>query len=516
MYIWSKPASFQVFKHTRKWPEDSPSLTLHSARRMVVSGQVCFRDSETAFDISNVAVTSLPAGVTAETYITDYAVYNDGVPYPDILSKKSAVHVPMNATQSVWVCLRVSEGASVGTHTVTVKVWTNLGEYSIDWKLTVYPVTLPEPKDSGFGHEYFLNPFDFRSCDKSSGKSFYTHLRYDEGWWALMTEFAKALADLRVNSLHVPVMTLLSDGGSKRASADEWVLDFGLFDRFVEHFLANGSFRFISISAIIGSVNGKTIQAIDEKGGVTWLTIFTPEADAWAKAFYSGIYKHFEEKGWLPMLQMRLQDEPHSTEYWKWAQEHCRTCMPGVVCGEPLDTHTISRELCGYVDQYIPRIEVYEEGADYYLERRRAGDQVWCYSCCYPFEMGWMNKFIDLPPLYSRLMKWACFTHGITGFLHWGFNYWGISLYGLHPDARFKGDGFIVYPDAEHNSLLLSARGLNTRDGIQDWELLTLLHQTNPAAAKAISRRVAAAFNDLHTDSAALEVARVEVLTLLS
>ena len=516
MYIWSKPASFQVFKHTRKWPEDSPALTLHAARRMVVSGQVCFRDSETDFDITGVTVTALPAGITAETYITDYAVYNDGVPYPDILSKKSGVRVPMNATQSVWVCLHVGEDAPVGTRTVSIRIHTSLGDYGIDWKLTVYPVTLPEPKDSDFGHEYFLNPFDFRSCDRASGETFYPHRRYDEGWWALMTEFAKTLSALRVNSLHLPVMTLLADGGSKRIAADEWALDFGLLDRFVEHFLANGSFRFLSISAIIGSVNGKTIQSIDENGKVIRLEIFTPEADAWAKAFYSGLYRHFQEKGWLPMLQMRLQDEPHSTEYWKWARDHCRACMPGVICGEPLDTHSISRELCGYVDQYIPRIEVYEEGADYYLERRRAGDQVWCYSCCYPFEMGWMNKFIDLPPFYSRLMKWACFTHGITGFLHWGFNYWGISLYGLHPDARFKGDGFIVYPDAEHNSLLLSVRGLNTLDGLQDWELLNLLQQTNPAAAKAISRRIASAFNDLHTDPAALEAARVEVLTLLS
>ena len=520
MYVWSKPASFQVFKNTKKWPEDSTALTLHSARRMVVSGQICLRHVELAFDITGVDVTALPDGVTAETYLTDYGVYNDGVPYPDIISTKKTTHVSMNATQSVWICLRVGEDAPVGTHTVSVTVHTNLKDFSVDWKLTVYPVTLPEPKDSGFGHEYFLNPFGFfpkdHPCENPPCEPFYPHVRYDEGWWALMANFAKTLADLRVNTLHVPLMSLLSDGGSKRVSETEWELKFDLFDKFVEHFLAHGSFRLISISAIIASVNGQRMQAIGEDGSVIWLEIFTPACEAWAKAFYGGLYKHFEEKGWLPMLQMRLEDEPHTTEYWKWAKDLCRECMPGVVCGEPLDTHAISRELCGYVDQYIPRIEVYEEGADYYLERQRAGDQVWCYSCCYPFEMGWMNKFIDLPPMYSRLMKWACFTHGITGFLHWGFNYWGISLYGLHPDARFKGDGFIVYPDVENNDLMLSARGLNTRDGLQDWELLTLLKAKDPVAAKAISRRVAKAFNDLHTDSAALEAARAEVLILLS
>lgn len=127
-----------------------------------------------------------------------------------------------------------------------------------------------------------------------------------------------------------------------------------------------------------------------------------------------------------------------------------------------------------------------------------------------------MNKFIDMPPIYSRLMKWACFTHGITGFLHWGFNCWDSPVYGMSPGVRFKGDGFIVYPDAENNSLMLSARALNTIDGLQDWELLNLLQKKNPAAAKAIARRVAYGFTDLHTDPLSLESARAEVLTLLS
>ena len=519
MYIWSKPASAQVFKHTQKWPQDTIILVLHSAKNMVVSGQICLRDVETAFDITGLEVENLPVGVTAQTYITDYISYNDGVPYPDILSTKKATHVPMNTTQSLWYSFRVSKDAPVGTHTVTVIARTSLGDYRLDWKLTVYPVILPDPKDSVFGHEYFLNPFGYfpkdKPCPKPPREPFYTHVRYDDGWWELMANFAKTLALMRVNSFHIQPLPLLLDGGSKRISSTEWELKFDLFDRFVEHFMAHGSFRYLTICAMITPVNGKTMEAIGEDGRITRLDIYTPECEAWARTVYSGIYKHFEEKGWLPMLQMRLQDEPHSTEYWQWAKELCRECMPGVVCGEPLDTHTISRGLCGYMDQYIPRIEVYEEGKDFYLERQRAGDQVWCYSCCYPFEMGWMNKFIDLPPIYSRLMKWACFTHGITGFLHWGFNYWDGTLYSFHPDARFKGDGFIVYPDAEHNSLMLSARGLNTLDGLQDWELLNLLHKKNPSTTQAIARRVASGFTDLHTDPLSLESARAEILTLL-
>ena len=38
----------------------------------------------------------------------------------------------------------------------------------------------------------------------------------------------------------------------------------------------------------------------------------------------------------------------------------------------------------------------------------------------------------------------------------------------------------------------------------------------NPAAARAISRRVAFGFTDLHTDAQTLEAARAEILTLLT
>ena len=520
MYTWSKPSSFQVFKNTKKWPEDSSSLILHSARNMEVFGQICLRDTDADFDITSIEVSDTPSEVVAESYFTDYITYNDGVPYPDIISNKKTAHVLMNATQSIWIRFQVGENAALGTHNINITVHTSLGSFNFEWKLTVYSASLPEPKNSEIGHEYFLCPFKIFPKDKHFDtppyEPFFDYLRYDNIWWELMANYAKTLAEMRVNSLHLPIMNLLSDSGSKRLNESEWDINFNLFDRMVEVFLSNGSFKYISVSAIVKGVEGKTILSIDENGEISELTIYTKEADDWAKAFYSAIYEHFKEKGWLSMLRMRLQDEPHSSEFWKWSKEHCRAIMPDVVCGDPLDTHAISRELTGYINQYIPRLEVFEAGPDFYKERQRAGDELWCYSCCYPFEMGWMNKFIDLPPIYCRLIKWACFSHGITGYLHWGFNDWDESLYGLHANARFKGDGFIVYPDVENNSLLLSARGINTIEGLQDWELLKILFKTNPDGAKAISRRIAKAFNDTHADSASVEAARAEILTLLS
>ncbi len=520
MDIWCVSASAQIFKHTRKQQEDSPVFLLSSAKNMFTAFQICLRNVDASFDVSGIELPQMPSGISCEHYFTDYIVFNDGVPYPDIISTKASAQVLCNTTQSIFIRFYVSEDADTGTYQLPINVNTSEGLFSATVSLTVYPVALPEPKDSDIYHEYFFEPMLlYTHTDEITKKLMpteYPYRLYSEKFWSLMGDFAKKFKELRVNCLHIPVLKLLCDSGSKRTDTAKWDLSYKLLDEFIEFFMLNGSVKKLSIKAMITSVSGETISAIDENGKMISLNIFTPEADAWAEAIYGGIYAHFKEKGWLNMLQMRLEDEPHSSEYWKWAREKCRTFMPDVICGEPIDTHSISRELENECDQYIPRIEIYEEGKDYYLERQKAGDQVWCYSCCYPEVSGWMNKFIDLPCLYSRLMAWACFSHGIEGFLHWGSHYWNNKLYGLDSDARFKGDGFIVYPHVENNSLLHSARGFATCDGFQDWELLLMLKKKHPEAANAISLRIAKAFTDLHATAADVDSARTEILTLLS
>ncbi len=520
MDIWCASASAQIFKHTRKHQQDSPIFLLSSARNMFTSFQICLRNVDTSFDISSVELPCTPTGISCEYYFTDYIVFNDGVPYPDIISTKDSVHVLRNTTQSIFVRFYASADANAGTYKLPISIKTSEGLFSSAVTLTVYPVALPEPKSSHIYHEYFFDPMILcapsNEIDKKIMPTQYPYEAYSEKFWSLMGDFAKKFRELRVNCLHVPVLRLLCDGGSKRINTAKWDFSYELLDKFIEFFILNGSVKKLSIKALIASVSGETINSIDENGAVIALNVFTPEADAWAKAIYGGIYSHFKEKGWLDMLQMRLEDEPHSSEYWKWAREKCRAFMPRIICGEPLDTHSIARELENECDQYIPRIEVYEEGKDYYLERQKAGDQVWCYSCCYPEATGWMNKFIDLPCLYSRLMAWACFSHGIEGFLHWGSHYWNSKLYGLDQDARFKGDGFIVYPDVENNCLLHSARGFATCDGFQDWELLLMLKKEHPEAASAISHRIAKSFTDLSATALDVDSARTELLTLLS
>ena len=256
---------------------------------------------------------------------------------------------------------------------------------------------------------------------------------------------------------------------------------------------------------------------MNEKGETVTVVLKQDEdAEFWLRAVYSALYNHFSEKGWLHMLQMHVQDEPHQTEYWLWAREIMRECMPGVIACEPIDTAGIGEGLGEACDILVPRFEVYEIDKTYYDKLLAEGKTLWAYSCCFPEEPWWLNKFTDLPIHYSTMLYWACFSQGFTGYLHWGFNYWetGDPLFN-GPTSRYKGDPFIVWPDVENNTILPTVRAITTIEGTQDYELLSQLAKVDEMAAKQISRRVARTFLDFAEDSCVLESAREEVLTLL-
>ena len=517
MDFWCKSSAERVYKHTRKQKADCATLLLHSGKNMYVSAQLLLREVEDGFDVTDVVVSGVPAGVSTEVCVQDYAVFNDGLPYPDIQRPGKSVHVPSNTTQGLWLHLWVSKEAEQGSSTVSCTVKTLCGDFTARINLRIYPVIIPEAAESAFGHEYFFCATGFFPPKGQPWRPpvtpFYDTYRYSDEWWELMANYARAMKVLRVNSLNLTPIDFLIDAGSKRISETEWHLDFTLLDQFIELFLREGSFKYLTLSAPVSSVWGKTILGCGDHGDIVWYEIGKPEAEHWARAYWGGIYNHFKEKGWLSMLNLRLQDEPHTTEYWYWAREIAEQVCPGIDCGEPLDTHEIALQLAGKCNQYVPRLEVYASDPFFYRERQKAGDTVWCYSCCFPEENWWLNKFIDLPHSYSRMIKWACYSQGITGFLHWGFNHWGErTIYGIQPNARYKGDGYIVYPDIENFDVLHSNRGVATREGLYDWELLHMLGQKDPAAALAISRSVARTFEDFTDDAAVIDAARARLL----
>lgn len=511
---WSARSGERVFGNTREEGKHTRLLVIHAARNMTVSGQVVVRNPE-AFDFHSVSVEGCD-GIKAEVFRVKSTVFNDGEPYPDRLVPAAPERIPANFSAVFRIILTVPKDYPVGRKTVTVKMLVADRTEEYQWTVVVHSPVLPDAKDSEFGHEYF---FDIWGCYGASDpkKHAYSFPVLSEEWWEFMKTIARTMKQMRINSLYLHTVSLLAAGGSKRTGESEWSFDFSLIDKFIELYLEYGSFRYITLCGETHCVTGETVSAIDYEGKEVSFKSGSAEGDAWTRALYGSVYRHFTEKGWAGMLRMHIEDEPHTSDHWLHAREIIREVAPGVKCSEPLDTCGIAFECGDNCDIGIPRIDVFEDERHFWRNRIRSGAETWVYSCCYPFDLGWLNKFIDLPHRFSRMMKWACYANGIKGFLHWGFNYWEGSYYGLHPDGWFKGDGFIVYPDTENNSLLPSVRGISTVEGIEEWELLNMLGKHDRGAACSIANRVAESFTKYSHDatSADIDLARAEVLELI-
>jgi hypothetical protein len=128
--------------------------------------------------------------------------------------------------------------------------------------------------------------------------------------------------------------------------------------------------------------------------------------------------------------------------------------------------------------------------------------------------MNYVNKFIDWPMIHNRVIAWGCFANHFSGFLHWGYDFWDPEgeLFGLNPNAKVKGDGFIIYPDSKNSSIKNSVRMLATRDSAQDYELLNILAERNPKLSFEIAKKIIRRFNDFNWNPTHFEKVRCELL----
>jgi chemotaxis methyl-accepting protein methylase len=79
-----------------------------------------------------------------------------------------------------------------------------------------------------------------------------------------------------------------------------------------------------------------------------------------------------------------------------------------------------------------------------------------------------------------------------------------------------SGDAFIVYPDRASKSVYSSIRLETMREGIEDYELLLLLKQKNPAAAEQLSQAAITSFTEYVRDPAAFRKIERKLLQALS
>ena len=113
------------------------------------------------------------------------------------------------------------------------------------------------------------------------------------------------------------------------------------------------------------------------------------------------------------------------------------------------------------------------------------GHELWSYVACEPkYTAPYQNILLFNDGTEGRTMFWTTYKQGATGFLYWHVSYYdasGNTTYTMrNPISKTgPGDGILIYPGSAYNQLdpIPSIRLLNMRDGIEDYQLLTMLEE---------------------------------------
>ncbi len=519
--VWTLSSWDRCFP--QEGPPENPehSLELHLARNEAESGQILLR-ADQGYQVRRMWAEGLESLEVSLRPVQTIA-FQDGVPYPDPLSNQTEWEGEAGVSQGVWVTVRAASAAKPGSFQGAVHLETTLGEAVVPVKARVYNVTVPSGKDAAFSLEYWVNAAGFwwRNPHLET-KDFlaeqYGCEKYGERWWRLMESIAAHLRDNRINVLFVRTHDLLRDGGTNLTPEGRYQFCWDLFDRFVSFFLQRAEIKRLAGFHLVKQTEGEEAYVLqpDGKGGlcVRNVPLQSREAEQWFEQFLPALYAHLQEKGWLSYWIQHIEDEPAAPDSWLQVRRLAAQYLPGVPCFDALDNQAPAPALQGAMDIWLPRIDIFEENQDFYAFRAMQGETRWTYTCCVPNTPNYFSKFIDSPYWKNRLLFWACFLRGFTGFLHWGYNYWDTSdiYFGFTPKAYFKGDGYIVYPDPEHDAVRTSIRMENTRDAAEDYELLALLAKADPEKAYQLARRVANSFHDFTWDTGKMKAARLELL----
>jgi len=439
--------------------------------------------------------------------------------YPDPLWN-FPIELERNRTHSLWATIAVPGDAVPGLYRGTLLVRAAKRTLArADFRIHVVSATVPA--------EHTLKITNWFNLGDAASRQFYDTPQFSDGWWTLVENIARVMADHRQNIVITPLMDLITP----RAEDGHLVYDFSNFDRWVDTFRKAGVIGYIEGSHLLsraGSYDAALTVPIFllEKDKVTRQEL--PPDDSrvqpYLTGFLSALNAHLAEMNWKSIYFQHILDEPHGSEppYYARVADLVHRNLPDVLTMDAVDASNIPEELKKNCDVWVPQLGRFDHQMELIRDRIQTGHDVWFYTCLFPNKR-YLNRLMDYPLLKVRLLHWLNFRYGFTGFLHWGWNYWTPEpVKDTQPviDANTQllpsGDAFIVYPDRAGRSVYSSLRLETMREGIEDYELLLVLKRRNPAAAEQLSHDAITSFTEYVRDPVAFRKIERELLQALS
>ncbi|MFD1543548.1 glycoside hydrolase domain-containing protein, partial [Nonomuraea guangzhouensis] len=428
-----------------------------------------------------------------------------GKSYYDALVENAPRNLPGDVTQPYHYSVTVPVGQAPGVYTGTVVVSTsNAGEVTVNVRLVVYNVTLPEPNKSTFKmNNWFTSAgWDYNGTVKSIPQQYGVEM-YDDNWWKVIENIAVNHRRHRNNVIYADFQALLIPS-TKVGPGGELQFGWATFDRFIETFVNERALQYIYTPTLLenpepGSSRDVTAEILRNVNGVVERVLVTPqspEANTYYDRVFPALKAHLDARGWTDQFYMSAMDEPETKQHVEsanWLYGKYRKYFPNPRTNEAHDNALA--ELDGNLTTITPVLGHYEQNMGYYQNLRANGTELWLYNCIVP-KGEQMNRFISYHLAKTRLTPWLTWKIGGTGYLHWGWNFWyNGSSDPKTPatntfDAPQSGDSWLVRPNRAKYDIYDSLRSETQLDGLEDYELLNMLAKTKPLLARLVASSV--------------------------
>ncbi len=450
----------------------------------------------------------------------DEVVRSEVGPYPDpLFPLEKEIALAPSRTETLWVSVFTPEDSRSGTYRGVVEIDAGNQKLKLPFHVEVFAATVPK--------EQRLWVTNWLWFDHELMAKHYPQLNSDpDRYWRVLENIGRTMAEYKQNVAFVPVRTL----AKAQLTGGAIQYDFDLVDRWVEIFDKAGMAHMIEgghLSRRLGGGYDSPYMIptdLVENGQVVRkdLPADDPRAEQNLREFLRQLRNHLKEKGWLSRYVQHVHDEPHGAEmpiYRRFVHIVSEE-LPGV---PTLDAISLREDISAQEETtiWVPKLGTFDERLDAIAAHKARGGQSWYYICLDP-RGKYLNRFIDYPTLKVRLLPWVNYRYGLTGYLHWGGNFWTDRPFeNLQPDwgggfVLPAGDDAIVYPDPEHDGVLVSVRLEVMREGIEDYELLRESARHAPERTDALARKVMPTFTEYLRDVTQFRKFERELLVLVT
>lgn len=413
---------------------------------------------------------------------------------------------PMPAKESS-VALRlelpISPDAAVGANIYRIRITCDKAKTELQYVVTVHAAKVPKLSQSTIRY------INWHSLDNICTS--HQVEKWSEPFWSMLDYYAALMAKGRQNAFWFiwgEYFSFDSTGHVVEFRRDR-------LERLIRLFLDKGVTTIHGAPMVgrrdwLGSLDmllsaraadGNEVYAMSDKG------------QRMLKQMAARVIAMMKENQWEGQWVQGLFDEP--TEEYVDRYKQLIALLRGLYPDIRILEATLTTSVSGDVNIWCPQVQEYQANRDFFDSRKKAGDQVWVYTCLAPGGP-WLNRLLDQERLRQVYIGWACAKFDLQGFLHWGLNHHTAKpfeeLVRYHMEGQYlpAGDSHIIYPVAD--GPLSSHRFEAHRIGFEDFELLNLVRKHDPAQADKIIEQVVKGFDHYSTDVAIYRQAKKMLL----